>query len=66
MKNKKTIYFIIFSFIFVFFFFLTIFLLSNSHWFYPYETVVEYDDQTEKRIEELQDDCEKLLVKEND
>ena len=66
MKNKKTIYFIIFSFIFVFFFFLTIFLLSNSHWFYPYETVVEYDDQTEKRIEELQDDCDKLLVKEND
>jgi 6-pyruvoyl-tetrahydropterin synthase len=69
MKKKKSIlYFVIFSFIFVFFFFLTIFLLANRHWFYPYETVIEYkyDSDKDDRIDDLKDECEKLLVAQND
>ena len=69
MKKKKSIlYFFIFSFIFVFFFFLAIFLLANRHWFYPYETVIEYkyDSDKDDKIDELKDECEKLLVAQND
>ena len=64
MKKKKSIlYFVIFSFIFVFFFFLTIFLLANRHWFYPYETVIEYkyDSAKDDRIDELKDALSKLF-----
>ncbi len=67
-KNKKLIYVIVFSFIFVFFFFLTIFLLANRHWFYPYETAIkyEYSDSLDDKIDDLKDSCEKLLIDQND
>ncbi len=68
MKNKKILYSIIFSSIFVFFFSLTIFLLANMHWFYPYQTVIEYeyDSKKDDRIDELKEECEKLLLEQND
>lgn len=62
-KRKLFLYIFILLSIFILFFVGTIILISNRHWFYSYETFLEYeyDSNNDDRIDDLKEDLNNLL-----